>query len=101
MRRTIGTLMGYIGHSKWLLVIVAVCLVLNTACSVGGVALLQPLINDCVVPGDYGKLAKMLALMACIYICAAVLSYTYSRIMVHIAQTATHTIRQDLFAKMQ
>ena len=46
MRRTIGTLMGYIGRSKWLLVIVAVCLVLNTACSVGGTALLQPLIND-------------------------------------------------------
>ena len=101
MRGTIGKLMSYVGRSKWLLVIVAFCLVVNTACSVGGVALLQPLINDCIVPGDFDKLAKMLALMASIFICGAVLSYTYSRIMVHVAQKATHAIRRDLFASMQ
>ena len=101
MRKTIGKLMGYIGRSKWLLVIVAVCLVLNTMCTVGGVRLLEPLIDDCIVPGDFEKLAKMLALMAGIYISAALLSYTYSRIMVHVSQKATHAIRKDLFAKMQ
>ena len=101
MRKTIGTLMGYIGKSKWLLVVVAICLVLNTTCSVGGVMLLQPLINDCIVPGDFAKLARMLALMAGVFICAAIFSYTYSRIMVHVAQKATHAIRRDLFAKMQ
>ena len=101
MRKTVGTLMGYIGRSKWLLVVVVICLVLNTACSIGGSYMLRPLIDECIVPGDYPRLARTLALMAGIYICAALLSYTYSRIMVHIAQTATHTIRRDLFAKMQ
>ncbi|MBD5161251.1 MAG: ABC transporter ATP-binding protein [Oscillibacter sp.] len=101
MRKTIGNLMSYIGKSKWLLVVVAVCLVLNTACSIGGSYMLKPLIDECIVPGDYARLARTLVLMACIYICAALLSYTYSRIMVHIAQTATHAIRRDLFAKMQ
>jgi len=101
MRKTIGTLMRYIGKSKWLLLVVAVCLVLNTACSIGGSYMLRPLIDECIVPGDYPRLAKTLALMACIYICAALLSYTYSRIMVHVAQKATHAIRRDLFARMQ
>ena len=101
MRKTIGTLMGYIGKSKWLLVVVAVCLVLNTACSIGGSYMLKPLIDECIVPGDYARLARTLVLMACIYICAALLSYTYSRIMVHVAQKATHAIRRDLFARMQ
>ncbi len=101
MGRTIRTLLGYIGKSKWLLLVVAVCLVLTTACSIGGSYLLRPLIDDCIVPGDYAKLARMLTLMACVYLCAALLSYTYSRIMVHVSQKATHAIRRDLFTKMQ
>ena len=100
-RKTIGTLMGYIGRSKWLLLLVAVCLVLNTVCSIGGSYMLRPLIDDCIVPGDYPRLARTLVFMACIYICAALLSYTYSRIMVRVSQKDTHAIRRDLFAKMQ
>ena len=101
MGRTIQTLLGYIGKSKWLLLVVAVCLVLNTACSIGGSYLLRPLIDECIVPGDYAKLARMLFLMGVIYVCAALLSYTYSRIMVHVSQKATHAIRRDLFSRMQ
>jgi len=101
MRKTVGTLMGYVGRSKWLLVIVALCLVLNSICTIGGSYLLRPLINDCIVPGDYARLAKMLVLMACVYICAALFSFTYSRLMVHVSQRTTHAIRRDLFASMQ
>ena len=101
IRKTVKTLLTYIGRSKWLLSVVVVCLVLNTLCSIGGSYMLRPLIDDCIVPGDYAKLARTLIFMACIYICAALLSYTYSRIMVHVAQKSTHAIRRDLFAKMQ
>ena len=101
MGKTIGTLLGYVGKSRWLLAVVAVCLVLNTVCSVGGSYLLRPLIDECIVPGDYARLARMLVLMACVYLCAALFSYTYSRIMVHVSQKTTHAIRQDLFARMQ
>ena len=89
------------GKSKWLLGVVAVCLVLNVGCSIGGSYMLRPLINDCIIPGDYPRLARMLAVLAGIYVCAALLSYTYARIMVHVSQRTTHAIRQDLFAKMQ
>ena len=101
MGKTVGTLLGYVGKSRWLLAVVAVCLVLNTVCSVGGSYLLRPLIDECIVPGDYARLARMLVLMACVYLCAALFSYTYSRIMVHVSQKTTHAIRQDLFARMQ
>ena len=33
MGRTIGRLLGYLGRSRWLLAVVAVCLVLNTLCT--------------------------------------------------------------------
>ena len=99
--KAVRTLLGYVGRSKWLLAVVAVCLVLNTLCTVGGVLLLEPLIDECIVPGDYVRLAQTLVMMACVYLCAAVLSYTYSRIMVHVSQKTTHAIRQDLFSKMQ
>ena len=99
--RTISTLLGYVGKSKWLLGVVAVCLVLNVGCSIGGSYMLRPLINDCIITGDYPRLARMLAVLAGIYVCAALLSYTYARIMVHVSQRTTHAIRQDLFAKMQ
>ncbi len=101
MRKTVGILMGYLGRSKWLLVLVAVCVVLNTACSIGGAYFIKPLINDCIVPGDYQKLAKMLVLMALVYIASATLSFTYSRLMVHVSQKTTYAIRRDLFDKMQ
>ena len=101
MRKTIATLLEYVGRSRWLLAVVAVCLVLNTLCTIGGSYLLRPLINECIVPGDYERLAKTLVVMALVYICAALLSFTYSRIMVHISQRTTHAIRRDLFARMQ
>jgi len=101
MGRTVRTLLGYVGRSKWLLAVVALCLVLNVGCTVGGSYLLKPLIDECIVPGDYARLARTLALMACVYLCAALLSFTYSRIMVHISQKTTYAIRRDLFSRMQ
>ncbi|MBR2133026.1 MAG: ABC transporter ATP-binding protein [Oscillospiraceae bacterium] len=101
LRKTVGTLLGYVGRSKWLLIVVAVCVVLSSLCSIFGSYLLKPLINDCIVPGDYEKLARTLLLMAAIYVTGALLSFSYARIMVRVSQRTTHAIRQDLFSKMQ
>lgn len=99
--KTIGRLMSYIGRSRWLLLIVAIGLIGSSALSVAGSYLLKPIINDAILPGDYQKLVKMLVLMATIYVGAAVCSYTYARIMVHISQKTSFALRRDLFAKMQ
>ena len=101
MKKTIGTLFDYIGRSRWLLVFVGLCVVLNSLCSILGSYLLKPLINDCIVPGDYDRLVRTLVLMALVYVAGALLSFTYARIMVSVSQRTTHAIRQDLFGKMQ
>ena len=101
MGKTIKQLMVYLGRSKWLLLVVAVCLVLYSVCTIGGSYLLKPLVNEAIIPGDYGKLAGILALMGVIYVAAAGFSFSYSRIMVHISQKTSYALRRDLFAKMQ
>ena len=101
MGKTIRKLMEYLGRSKWLLLIVAVCLVLYSVCTIGGSYLLKPLVNEAIIPGDYGKLARTLGLMTCIYVAGAGFSFTYTRIMVHVSQKTSFALRRDLFAKMQ
>ena len=101
IRGTLGKLMAYLGRYKPHLVLVAVLLVVSSACTVGGSYLIRPLINDYILPGDFPGLARMLAVMALVYVLGAVCSFGYSRIMVHISQTTVAKIRADLFGKMQ
>ena len=100
-RGTLGKLMGYLGRYRALLFVVAALLVVSSACTVGGSYLIRPLINDYILPGDFPGLARMLAIMALVYVLGAVCSYGYSRIMVQIAQTTMANIRADLFSRMQ
>ena len=101
LRLTIGKLMRYLGRYKLHLCIVVVLLVLSSVCSVAGSYLLKPLINDYILPGDFAGLAKMLFLMALMYIAGASCSYGYARIMVHVSQNTVAKIREELFEKMQ
>ncbi|MCI8841532.1 MAG: ABC transporter ATP-binding protein [Oscillibacter sp.] len=101
IRSTLGKLMRYLGRYKLHLALVAALLVVSSACTVGGSYLIRPLINDYILPGDFPGLARMLAVMALVYVLGAVCSYGYSRIMVQIAQTTMANIRADLFSQMQ
>ncbi|MCI9644273.1 MAG: ABC transporter ATP-binding protein [Oscillibacter sp.] len=101
IRGTLGKLMRYLGRYKLHLVLVAALLVASSACTVGGSYLIRPLINDYILPGDFPGLARMLAVMAMVYVLGAVCTFGYSRIMVHISQTTVAKIRADLFGNMQ
>ena len=101
LKGTLGRLMRYLGRYKLLLGLVVVLLVLSSVCTVAGSYLLKPLINDYIVPGDFKGLARMLAIMAVVYLIGAVCSFGYARIMVHVSQNTVAKIRQDLFDKMQ
>ncbi len=93
--------MAYLGRYQALLAVVVALLCLSSACTVGGSYLIKPLINDYILPGDFPGLARMLCLMAAVYIAGAVCSFGYARIMVHISQTCVARIRADLFERMQ
>ena len=101
LKETIGKLMRYLGRYRLHLCIVAVLLVVSSACSVGGSFLIKPLINDYILPGDFPGLARMLCVMAAVYVAGAACSYGYARIMVHVSQNTVAKIREDLFEKMQ
>ena len=93
--------MRYLGRYKAALCLVAVLLIISSACTVGGSYLIKPLINDYILPGDFPGLAKMLTVMGCVYLVGAVCSFGYARIMVHVSQNTVARIRKDLFDKMQ
>jgi len=101
LRGTLVKLMRYLGRYKFHLAVVVVLLVLSSACTVGGSYLLKPLINDYIVPGDFPGLARMLCVMAAVYVTGSLCSFGYARIMVHVSQNAVAQIREDLFRKMQ
>ena len=100
-RATLAKLMAYLGRYKALLAVVIVLLCVSAACTVGGSYLIKPLINDYILPGDFPGLARMLCLMAAVYVTGAVCSFGYARIMVHISQTCVAKIRADLFERTQ
>ena len=101
LRGTLGKLMRYLGRYTHLLILVAVLLVTSSVCTVGGSYLIKPLINDYILPGDFPGLARMLAIMAAVYLTGAACSFGYARIMVHVSQNTVAKIRADLFDKMQ
>ena len=101
LRGTLGKLMHYLGRYKALLIVVVLLLVISSACTVGGSYLIKPLINDYILPGDFAGLARMLCVMAAVYIVGAACSFGYARIMVHVSQNTVARIRADLFEKMQ
>ena len=101
LKGTLAKLMRYLGRYKAALCLMAVLLVISSACTVGGSYLIKPLINDYILPGDFPGLAKMLAFMGCVYVVGAVCSFGYARIMVHVSQNTVAKIRSDLFDRMQ
>ena len=101
LKGTLAKLMRYLGRYKAALCLVAVLLIISSACTVGGSYLIKPLINDYILPGDFPGLAKMLTVMGCVYLVGAVCSFGYARIMVHVSQNTVARIRRDLFDKMQ
>ncbi|MBR5471999.1 MAG: ABC transporter ATP-binding protein [Oscillibacter sp.] len=101
LRGTLRKLLSYLADYKLHLIVVACMLVVSSACTVAGSYLLKPLINDYILPGDFPGLARMLGVMAAIYVTGAACSYGYARIMVRVSQTTVAKIREDLFAKMQ
>ena len=101
MKGTFRKLMHYVGRYKGALVLVAVCLIVSSAASVGSSYLLKPLLNDYIIPGDFPGLLKMLVVLGGMFALSSLCSFAYARIMVHVAQRTVAAIRQDLFDHLQ
>ena len=103
-QNTMGTLkrlMGYLAHHKLALLIVLLLIIVSSVSLVSGVFFMAPIINNYILPGNFNGLAKVLVILASIFILGALCSYGYARIMVRVSQKCMYRIRTELFNKMQ
>ena len=103
-QNTMGTLkrlMGYLAHHKLALLIVLLLIIISSVSMVSGVFFMAPIINNYILPGNFEGLAKVLVILASIFISGALCSYGYARIMVRVSQKCMYRIRTELFNKMQ
>ena len=105
--KTMLRLMGYMGAFKALWPLVVVCVLVSSLSRVAGTYLLKPAINDFIIPligkqnPDLGGFARLIALIAAIYVCGALATWANSRLMLFISAGTLYKIRTDLFAKME
>lgn len=96
-KRTMLRLMKYISGRKWLLVIVFLCVIASSIASIAGTYLIRPVLNELVGAGTLsdklGYLAKMLAVMAAVFLFGAVCTYAQSAIMAQLAHRGTNKLR--------
>ena len=102
-------LIGYITKQKFWLVVVAILVVLSTIVTVASSLIMQPVytaIEDVVVRGGdpdtaFAKIVKALFMMTVAYAVSAVMSYSYTRIMLSVSIRVLTNMRRELFNHMQ
>lgn len=101
LRHTAARVLSYLGHSKLLVGVVLLSLLLSTASMLAGSYFLKPLINTYILPGDFRGLASALAVLAGVYAVGILAGYLQARFTVKVSQRTVNRIRRDLFEKMQ
>ena len=101
LRRTVGTLLSYLGRHRWLLVLVGVLSALSAAASLLGTYMIKPIVNRFVTQADPAGLAVGVGVTACIYGVGVLSTLGYTQIMVRAAQKVLCDIRRDLYTKLQ
>lgn len=99
--RTMRELLHYMGFHRWLLLLVTVLVVISTGANVAGTYLLKPVINRLILPGDVKGLVRALLGMGAMYLCGALATFFYNRLMVKTSQKVVGDIRRDLFSHVQ
>ena len=95
-------------HYKWQLLIVVVCIFINSASNLVSSVFLKNVIDDVIPAGVEkgfesiaGKLGGMVAGIAAMYVVVVLAAFLYNRIMATVTQGMLYRLRADMFAKMQ
>ena len=100
-KKTIKHLLVYLGHYKWMFMLVALLVLISAGANVAGTYLVKPVVNHFIVPGDMDGLLRAVIAMGVMYACGALCTFGYNRIMVKVSQKVIQDIRNDLFAHVQ
>lgn len=101
MKKTMKTFLGYLGNHKFALLFVGILVILSAGANLFGTYLLQPIIDQYIVPKDYDGLLQAVIFMGIMYASGALCTAVYKQLMTHTSQKIVKEIRQDLFDKMQ
>lgn len=100
-KKTLKHLFAYLGRHKWSFALVAFLVLISAGANIAGTYLLKPVINRFIVPGDMRGLVCAVAGMGVMYLCGALATLGYNRLMVRTSQKVIREIRSDLFAHTQ
>ena len=100
-KKTLKHLFAYLGLYKWSFVMVAVLVFISAGANSAGTYLLKPVINRFIVTGDMKRLFEAVAGMGVMYLCGALATLGYNRLMVRTSQKVIREIRSDLFSHTQ
>jgi ATP-binding cassette subfamily B protein len=100
-RGTLTRILRYMKGSGGLLALIGVALLLSSLTGIAGSVFLQPMIDNYILPGDFAGLARMLVILACIYLVGIGSGAAMNQLTVRLAQRTINTLRRDLFDKMQ
>ena len=95
-------------YYKVQLVVVAICITLNSMAAISSSIFLKVIISDVIEPGIAGgwesvkgTLYKIISLMAGVYVVGLICSFVYNRLMAYVTQGFLYHMRRDMFEKMQ
>lgn len=105
---TIKRLFSYMKKSyKVLLILVVVCIIINTIANTTCSLYLEVLIDNYITPligtenPDLTGFVRAISIMVIMYLVGVITITIYTRVMVKISEGTLKTIRDDMFAKMQ
>lgn len=104
---TIRRLLKYLGHYRFHLVLVVICILISAAASVASSLFIKILIDDYISPmllnhsSDFSGLLQTIVVMGCIFLAGVLATLFYNRMMAVIAQGTLKDIRDAMFENMQ
>lgn len=100
-KKTLKHLFAYLGMHKWAFLSVAVLVFISAGANIMGTYLIKPVVNKFITQGDMHGLFKAVAGMGIMYLCGAMATLFYNRLMVKTSQKVIQEIRKDLFNHTQ
>ena len=105
--RTLLRLLGYMLKYWYILLVVLVCIIINSIAQSAGSVALGQLVDDYILPmvasgdSDFAPVLAFLLELAGIYVIGIIASFLLNFLMVGVTQGIQKKIRDDMFAKMQ
>ncbi len=99
--KTLKRLWKYISRHKYKLFLVVFFVAFSTLTNLYSTSIVGTAIDNYIIPGKFNELAKVILILALLYITTSLFTWLQTQLCVNIAQNTVYEIRKDLFNEMQ